>query len=121
MAGKPVPQAPHKDNGSAISVRRRSRLACRVFPWRIVCQVFTAIVGGYFFANAASIFLARALPVFRGDAVATGFLLVFIFYTLAVMWVFAHRSLLRGCGMVWLATVILAGLSWGLTMIGEAA
>ena len=84
----------------------------RRFPWRLIFEVFTAVVGGYLFANAASIFLIHVLPMFRGDAFVIGMLLTFVFYILAIIWVFAHRSLWRGSGMLWLAVLILSGLSW---------
>lgn len=89
--------------------------------WRITFQVLTAAVGGYAFTNAVVVFLIQALPIYRGDAVAIGYLLSFGFYTLAVMWVFAHHSVLRGCGVLWLASLILAVLSWGLTVSGGTA
>ena len=93
----------------------------RTFPWRLILQVFTAIVGGYLFANVLAIFFAKVFPDIRAYAVAYGLLLSFLYWTMAIMWVFAHRSLRRGCGGLWLATAILAGLSWGLTQIGVAA
>lgn len=70
------------------------------------------------FANALGIFLAKTLPVTRGEAVAWSFMTAFLFYAMAAMWVFAHQSLLKGCGYVWLAIIVLGLLSWSITIMG---
>ena len=84
----------------------------RHFPWRLTTKIVTAIIGGYLFANALSIFLANALPWIRAEMVADGLLFAFIYWMLVILWVFAHQSLQRGCGGVWIATIILAGIAW---------
>lgn len=58
-------------------------------------RALAAIVGGYLFANASSIALAAILPLDRGSAVMTSILLSFVFYSAAVVGVFAARSTLR--------------------------
>ncbi|MEM7255036.1 MAG: hypothetical protein AAF493_26845 [Pseudomonadota bacterium] len=99
---------------ASVSQPRRSGVPRWVAWYRVV----TATLGGYLFANAASIAIAKTLPVFRGDAVATAYLLSFILFMLAVMWVYAHRSLWRGCATVWLVTAALGALGFALTVLG---
>ena len=116
---RPGPSCSFDHPMSALPSSRTKR--DHAMAWRVTFQVLTAAVGGYVFTNAVAVFLVHALPMYRGDTVAIGYLLSFGFYTLAVMWVFARHSVLRGCGVLWLASLILAVLSWGLTVSGGTA
>lgn len=80
--------------------------------WRLTVQLSTSILGGYLFANTLSIFFALALPDVRVYAVAYGLMLGMLVWALIFIWVFAHHSLWRGCGVIWVGTLVLALLSW---------
>ena len=64
-------------------------------PVSVCSRIVAAVFGGYALAAVTSIGLAGILPMQRGDAVMTALLLNFLFYCLAVLWVFATRSALR--------------------------
>ncbi|ALK33757.1 DUF3649 domain-containing protein [Burkholderia plantarii] len=77
---------------------------------RIVC----AIAGGYALGALASVG-AIALPIDRSQAVLTGMLVSFLFYTGAVIWVFLARTAWRAwAGLIAAAVPLLAaaGLVW---------
>ncbi len=64
----------------------------RVGP--LVSRIVAAILGGYVLGALASV-AALALPMARPQAVMTGMLASFLFYTGAVIWVFLARSATR--------------------------
>ncbi|MEK6347858.1 MAG: DUF3649 domain-containing protein [Burkholderia sp.] len=64
----------------------------RVGP--LISRIVCAIGGGYALGALASI-AALALPMARPQAVMTGMLSSFLFYTGAVIWVFLARSATR--------------------------
>ena len=63
--------------------------------WRLVSLITAAIFGGYLLATASGVFLGAVLPVPRGQAVTLAYLLSFVVYTAAVLWVFTVRRPLR--------------------------
>lgn len=84
----------------------------------VASRVLAAVIGGYAFANVVAIFLSHVLPMPRADAVLAMTLASFLFYTAAVIWVFAARSL----QLAWLGLLVPIGLlgavSW---LMGPAA
>lgn len=100
---------------------RPSQQAPRHTRWQNTLRIFTAVVGGYAFANTASILLSTALPVFRGEAVVIGFLLTYVFYTVAIMWVFGDSNWKRSCAGVWLLSLLFGGIHWLVMQLGAAA
>lgn len=108
--------------GNAISaVCRLTQNTLRRLPWALIFRIFTAVVAGYLFASALPVFFATVFPALRSLAVAYGLLLAFAFWTLAILWVFAQRSLWRACGPLWLITTLLAGGWWLLAPVGAGA
>ena len=80
--------------------------------WRLTLQLFTAVFGGYLFVNTLSIFFATLFTGIQAYAVAYGLVFGMLVWALIILWVFASHSLIRMCGLIWLATLLLAGLSW---------
>lgn len=72
----------------------------------VASRIVAAILGGYAFANAVGVLLARTLPLPRADAVLTATLASFALYAAAVLWVFAARS----ARLAWLGLLVPAGL-----------
>lgn len=68
----------------------------------VAARVIAAAVGGYALANVLSVFLSRVLPMPQPAAVMTGMLLSFLFYAIAVLWVFAARS----ARLAWLGLMV---------------
>lgn len=69
----------------------KAMLARLSVPSRILAAAF----GGYALASTASALLALILPMPRQEATTTALLLSFLFYALAVIWVFHARSATR--------------------------
>lgn len=62
------------------------------YRWEVFGRCLIAVVGGYVFTLALSIFLTQVLPVAKSSAVMTANLLSFAIYTLAIIWVFAVKE-----------------------------
>lgn len=80
------------------------------YRWQIAARALTAIFGGFALANASGILLAYLLPLPKNEAVTVGMLLSFAIYAGAAMWVFAHRSLIKSAGGIWLLAAIFFAL-----------
>ena len=103
------------------AAQRLTQNTLRRLPWALIFRIFTAVVGGYLFASALAVFFAKVFPAWKGEAVAYGLILAFAWWTLAILWVFAQRSLWRACGLLWLSAALLAGASWLLAAAGAGA
>ena len=68
--------------------------------WLICSRVLAGLLGGYVFTYALTAALAQLLPLARVDALLIASLLSFTFYTLAILWAFAARSVWRAWAVV---------------------
>ena len=53
----------------------------------VASRVAAAVIGGYAFATVVGVFLSRALPMTRADAVLAATLASFSLYAVAAIWV----------------------------------
>ncbi|HRO20760.1 DUF3649 domain-containing protein [Alcaligenes faecalis] len=78
---------------------------------QVLSRIVAATVGGYALAAAATVLLTVLWPLPRAQAVLAANMLSFVWYTIAVMWVFSTKSATRAwVGMV-LPTALIALLS----------
>ena len=78
---------------------------------QVLSRIVAATVGGYALAAAATVLLTVLWPLPRAQAVLAANMLSFVWYTIAVMWVFSTKSTTRAwVGMV-LPTAVIAVLS----------
>lgn len=78
---------------------------------QVLSRIVAATVGGYALAAAATVLLTVLWPLPRAQAVLAANMLSFVWYTIAVMWVFSTKSATRAwVGMV-LPTALIAVLS----------
>ncbi|ALO39625.1 iron transporter [Alcaligenes faecalis] len=78
---------------------------------QVLSRIVAATVGGYALAAAATVLLTVLWPLPRAQAVLAANMLSFVWYTIAVMWVFSTKSTTRAwVGMV-LPTALIAVLS----------
>jgi len=90
------------------------------YRWQVASRIVAAVVGGYALTSALTVLLALIWPLPRAQAVTASTMLGFIWYTVAVMWVFSTRSATRAwLGMV-LPTALLAVLCGWLLPTGGA-
>lgn len=86
--------------------------------WRyrlqVASRVVAAAVGGYALASALTVLLALILPLPRAQAVLASTMLGFVWYTVAVIWVFTARSATRAWLLMVLPAAVLAVLCWWL-------
>lgn len=78
----------------------------------VASRIGAAVIGGYALASAAASALALSLPAPRHEAVLWGMLLSFLFYALAVIWVFYARSATRAWVGMALPAAALALACW---------
>lgn len=76
--------------------------------WQVTSLALAAIIGGYLLTTASGMFLGAVLPLTRGEAVVTAYLVSFVVYTGAVLWVFAVRKPLRAWAGLLVPAIILA-------------
>lgn len=78
----------------------------------VASRIGAAVIGGYALASVLSMLLALILPIPRHEAVLWAMLLSFLWYALAVIWVFHARSATRAwIGMAG-PTALLALVCW---------
>lgn len=88
---------------------------------QVASRVVAAVVGGYMLASALTVLSALVWPLPQAEAVLASMMLGFVWYTLAVMWVFSVKSATRAwLGMV-LPTFIVAALCWWLLPVAQGA
>jgi len=63
----------------------------------MTARILTGFVGGYILSAIVALFLAKALPVVRLEAVLTGAMIGFVINVVAIIWAFAARTTLRAC------------------------
>ncbi len=96
-----------------MTTSRTNALPAR-YRWQVFSRVIAAAIGGYALASALSALLALVWPLPRAEAVLASTMLGFVWYALAVMWVFSVRSATRAWAGMVLPTVVLALLCWWL-------
>jgi hypothetical protein len=82
------------------------------YRWMVASRCIAAIFGGYAFATACTVFLSLALPGPRADVVLFASLLSYVFYLLAVLWVFAAKTAWRAWLWLLLPTLVLTTISY---------
>lgn len=88
---------------------------------QVLSRIVAATVGGYALASAATVLLTLLWPLPKGQAVLATNMLGFVWYTIAVMWVFSTKSATRAwVGMV-LPTALIALLSFLLIPAGAVS
>lgn len=75
-------------------------------PYRleVLSRVIAASVGGYVLCNLANLALSIILPVPQYQGLLFAMMISFVFYTLAIIWVFAVRTATKA----WLGLAIAA-------------
>jgi len=86
--------------------------------WRyrrqVASRVLAAAVGGYVLTSALTVLLALIWPLQRAQAVLASTMLGFVWYTLAVMWVFTTKSATRAWLGLMLPALVIALICAGL-------
>lgn len=87
----------------------------------VASRATAAIGGGYALSALAAMAMALYLPLHRAEAVITGTLASFVFYTGAVIWAFAARTAWSAWGGLALPSLLLACGLWLAQGMGGAA
>jgi len=90
------------------------------YRWQVASRVAAAAVGGYALTSALTVLLALVWPLPRAQAVMASAMLGFVWYTIAVMWVFTTRSAARAWLGMTLPTAVIALLCAWLLPTGGA-
>lgn len=85
--------------------------------WHITGRTLVAIFIGYLFANSLALFLVFALPMDRLHGVILGTLLTFVFWLVAIMWVFSVDRMRTASLSLTLSTVAFGAAAWGLYVL----
>tara|TARA_R110000824_G_scaffold104206_6_gene247259 strand:- start:4137 stop:4433 length:297 start_codon:yes stop_codon:yes gene_type:complete len=93
-----------------MSVTSRTRAA--VSPLEIIQRTVAAAVGGYGLAWAASVLMARGLPLSRYEAMQWAVLASFLIYLCVVLWAFRARPLTRMWAGILTPGAVCTGLAW---------
>ncbi|VFR27284.1 FIG024006: iron uptake protein [plant metagenome] len=78
----------------------------------VLSRIVVAALGGYALASAMAVLLALVWPLPRAEAVMASTLLGFVWYAVAVIWVFSVRSVLRAWVGILGVTAVLSLLCW---------
>lgn len=85
---------------------------------QVFSRIVAATVGGYALASAATVLLTLLWPLPKGQAVLAANMLSFVWYTIAVMWVFSTKSATRAWIGMLLPSAVIALLSFLLIPAG---
>ena len=84
------------------------------YRWQVASRALAAAVGGYALASALGTLLALLWPVPPAQGVAASTMLSFVWYVVAVLWVFHTRSLARAWLGMLVPAALIALLCWWL-------
>lgn len=84
----------------------------RAYRLAVAARVLLAIVGGYAVAALASALLALILPGPRAEAVSAAMIASFAIMAVAVIWVFAARTVGRATLVLTLVATLLIAALW---------
>ncbi len=87
----------------------------------VASRVVAAVVGGYMLASAMTVLIALIWPLPQAEAVFASVMLGFVWYTLAVIWVFSVKSATRAWLCMVLPTSIVTALCWWLLPVAQGA
>lgn len=85
---------------------------------QVFSRIVAATVGGYALATAMTVLLTLLWPAPKGQAVLATNMLGFVWYTIAVMWVFSTKSATRAWLGMLLPAALIALLSFLLILAG---
>lgn len=91
--------------------KSKSSALTPAYRWAVASRVAAAALGGYALTSAATVLLSLVWPLPKAQAVLSATLLSFTLYTVAVIWVFATRSVKRAWAGMVIGTVVLAALA----------
>jgi hypothetical protein len=74
---------------------------------RVLSRSIAAIVGGYVLSNLLATLTSYLLPMSTADSVLLSLQLSFLFYSIAIIWVFSVKKV----GKVWLGLLIACAIS----------
>jgi hypothetical protein len=80
-------------------------------PLEIIQRTAAAVLGGYGLAWAASVLMARGLPLSRYEAMQWAVLASCLIYLCVVLWAFRARPLARMWGGILIPAAVCAGLA----------
>lgn len=66
-----------------------------VYRWMVFSRIIASFVGGYILTAYITMVLAVLLPMSRADAVVLASLLSYVWFCIAIIWVFAVKSVLK--------------------------
>ncbi|MCX5462696.1 DUF3649 domain-containing protein [Alcaligenes faecalis subsp. parafaecalis] len=84
-----------------------SQLGLR-YRLQVLSRIVAAIIGGYVLTSAITVLLTLIWPLPRSEAVLSANMLSFIWYTVAVIWVFSAGSALRAWAGLLLTSALIA-------------
>lgn len=84
------------------------------YRWQVASRVLAAAVGGYALASVLTILTSLLWPMALPKAVLASSMLSFVWYSLAIIWVFSVHSLKRAWLGILIPTVVLGLWCWWL-------
>lgn len=76
------------------------------YRWMVFFRVIAGFIGGYILTAYITMLLAEILPMSRADAVVLSSLLSYLWFCMAIIWVFAVKSALKA----WLGMLVAIAL-----------
>lgn len=112
----------HDDKGKDRVAQSQAITAAATTRWRAALGMawrwLTAIIGGYAFAVATAMLVARLLPVSdaltRVEATGWPMILSFLVYASMGLWALHDIRLGRVSAVIWGGAIVMAGLLWSL-------
>ncbi len=82
------------------------------YRWMVFSRVIAGFIGGYVLTSYITIVLAQLLPMARVDAVVLSSLLSYVWFCIAIIWVFAVKSTIKAWVGIVLSTALFAAIHY---------
>lgn len=89
-----------------------------LYRWMVFSRVIAGFMGGYILTAYITMVLAELLPMARADAVVLASLLSYVWFCMAIIWVFAVRSALKAWLGMLAGVILFAAVYYSLKAFG---
>lgn len=89
-----------------------------MYRWMVFSRVIAGFIGGYILTAYITMVLAQLLPMSRADAVVLASLLSYLWFCIAIIWVFAVKSAVKAWLGILGAIALFAAIHYSIKAFG---
>jgi hypothetical protein len=89
-----------------------------MYRWMVFSRVIAGFIGGYILTAYITMVLAQLFPMSRADAVVLASLLSYLWFCIAIIWVFAVKSAVKAWLGILGAIALFAAIHYSIKAFG---